>query len=673
MVSRVRIACALSAAALALTGCVSMPSSGPPSSLQIKAADAGQNQNYINSYPQPPQPGWDAKQVVDGFLLASHSWYTAGDIVKQYLTPQAQRSWNPGSSVRVFGNFDVFGPSGSGQQATISVSGQVRAALNNSGQQLYSSAQGSSTETQPSSGATSCSSSGQQCIYSYTLAKVDGQWRIAALPPALLLDETSFDRTWEPQDVYFFDSGKRVLVPDKVFVPKGTSETDLLDRLANALKNGPPSWLSGATVNLFSEHVTSVSVSLAQPTAVVNLKGTLSATDPALPDIRAELVWTFAAASASSAPITGVQLEVNGAQWGTPLNQGLAYDPYPSGTASFTFVDKNGVPQSLCGSTKNSPVGAPVPIFGRSGGGEVATCNPSPAASSQPSAAPSPTTSASTAATQQPNSHKSGHTNSPAGKPPVTKTPAATRFMAAVSPDGKYIAEVSSDGNQLSMGSLTGQATVKPVIGPGSDITSISWDRQDDLWLTQDGTVWMVPAGGKAVPLSLNYQVAALAVAPDGVRIAMIVQGESGNQIKLASINPNGSQVSQPTPHGNEVATPTITPAQEQVPLGPGITTATALTWYDADNLIVLSGGSDELQVVSVDGRTSTQNLAPPPTQPGVTVDSIAAGNGYNVVVAGLSNGQLEVSAGFEGPWQLVPGSGGYAPIYVIPSAPTAS
>ena len=673
MASRVRIACALSAAVLALTGCVSMPSSGPPSSLQIKAADAGQNQNYTNSYPQPPQPGWDARQVVEGFLTASRSWYTAGDIVKQYLTPQAQRSWNPGSSVTVLGNFDVIGPSGSGQQATILVDGPVRAALNNSGQQLYTSAQGNSAGAQPSpSSAASCPSSAQLCSYPFTLAKVDGQWRIAAPPPALLLDQASFDRTWDPQDLYFFDTGRRVLVPDSVFVPKGTSETDLLNRLANALKNGPPSWLSSATVNLFSDHVTSVSVSVVpQTTAVVSLKDTLGVNDPALQDIAAELVWTLAAA-ASGPPITGVQLEVNGTQWRTPVNQGSTYDPYPSGIASFTFVDKNGVPQSLCGSTKNSPVGVPVPIFGHSGSGELATCNPSPAASSLPSSSPSPTTSASTAATQQPNSHKSGHTNRPAGKPPVSKTPAGTGFMAAVSPDGKYIAEVSSDGNQLSMGSLTGHAAVKPVSGPDSDITSISWDRQDDLWLTQDGNVWMVPQGGKAVPLSLNYQVTALAVAPDGVRIALIVQDESGNQIQLASINPNGSQAGQPTTHGTEAATPTMT--LQPAPLGPGITNATALTWYDADNLIVLSpsGSSDELQVVSVDGRASSQSLAPPPTQQGATVDSIAAGNGSNVVVAGLSNGQLEVSAGFEGPWQLVPGSG-YAPIYVIPSAPTGS
>ncbi len=668
MGSRVRIVCGLSAAVLTLAGCVSMPSSGPPSSLPVKQADAGQSQNYIGAYPQPPQPGWSAEQVVDGFLFASSSWYTANDVVRQYLTPREQQTWSPSTEVTVFGSFHVATLTSGSQQATVSVDGPVRAALNSSGQQLYTSSQ---DDTQPSSSSSaSCPSSAPQCFYSFTLAKVDGQWRISLPPPALLLDEASFEQTWEPQDLYFFDTARHVLVPDSVFVPKGTGETDLFNRLANALKNGPPSWLANATANLFSGHVTSVSVSVVQPTAVVNLKGSLTAKDGALPDIAAELVWTLAAATASGPSITGVQLEVNGVPWNTPVNQGPAYDPYPSGTASFTFADKNGVPQSLCGSTKNSPVGVPVPIFGHPGGGEVTGCGASPVASLPSSA--SPTTSASTTAVRQP--------SSPKPSPPAKsgdKTPVSTVTMVAVSPDGKYIAEVSSNGNQLSLGPVAGHNALKPVSGLGPAITSISWDRQDDLWLTQDGTVLMVPQpqdGQFGKPSQANYggNVAALSVAPDGVRIAMILQpglGNQGSQIKLASINPNGVQPGQPTPHGNSVAVPTI---NGPLPLGPGITDATALTWYDADHLIVLtpSGGGNELQEISVDGRASTQSLEPPQTPPDVTVDSVAAANTNNVVVVGLSDGHLEVSAGFEGPWEPVPGSG-YAPAYVIPPAPT--
>jgi hypothetical protein len=185
----------------------------------------------------------------------------------------------------------------------------------------------------------------------------------------------------------------------------------------------------------------------------------------------------------------------------------------------------------------------------------------------------------------------------------------------------------------------------------------------------------MVPQAGKPIPLTGLNPVVALAVAPDGVRIAMIVQdvpGNQGGQLQLAAINPKGVQTGQSTPHGNQASTQYIGTPQVPPP-GPGITDATALTWYNADNLIVLttSGGSDELQEVPVDGRAST-NLAPPQTLPDETITSIAAGNGSNVIVAGLSDGKLEVSAGFEGPWEPVPGSG-HAPAYVIPPAPTGS
>lgn len=688
MASRVLIACTLSAAVLAVAGCVSMPSSGPPNSLGVNQANEGQGQNYVGLSPQPPQPYWKPETVVQGFLAANASYYTATDIVKQYLTPSEQQTWNPGSSVTVFRNFNVTlpsppAPASKSQQASVSVSGLVRAALNGSGQQLYASAQGNGLDSPPSSSTSTAPcpvTTGKQCSYAFKLDKVNGQWRIANAPKYLLLDQNSFDNAWEPQDLYFFDTLRRVLVPDSVFVPIGTGETDLLNKLADALKNGPADagWLSGAISNVFSAHITSVSVSVAPPsTAVVSLKGALTASDQqSLQYVAAELVWTLTAASAHGPPITGVQLVINNVPQ-APVIRSSTYDPYPLGPASFTFVDKNGVPQSLCGWTGNSPIGTPTPIFGHAGS-KVATCGGS-AASNPPSFSSRPTASASTAATEQANSHKpGGPATKPPGNAPANKASAKAVSMVAVSPDGKYIAEVSN-GDQLSIGTLGGSAAPKPVSSlQSSEITSISWDRQDDLWLSQDGSVLMVPqpqAGqvDKFSPVNFPGPVDALSVAPDGIRIAMIVQSTPAsqtNQLLLASINPNGSQTGQLTLHGDEGAAPAInTP---QVPLGPGITNAKALTWYDADDLVVLtpSGAGDELQEVPVDGRASTKNLAPPQTSSGETVTSIAAGNGKNVVVAGLSDGKLEVSAGLDGPWALL--GLGSAPAYLIPPAPTA-
>ncbi len=79
------------------------------------------------------------------------------------------------------------------------------------------------------------------------------------------------------------------------------------------------------------------------------------------------------------------------------------------------------------------------------------------------------------------------------------------------------------------------------------------------------------------------------------------------------------------------------------------------------------NGSGSELQEVPVDGRPASQQLAAVQAPPGVTVASIAAGNAANVVVVALSDGQLEASAGFEGPWQRI--GPGAEPAYWIPPA----
>ncbi len=652
--TRRRVRLALGAiAVLSLAGCVNMPSSGPPSSLPVNQTDAGQSQDYVGPFASGPGNDWSPQEIVQGFLFASASYYTDGGVVKQYLTPQAAKSWNPGGSVTVFRNWPVTSrpvpSSGHDQQTTVTVSGQVQATLNGSGQQLYASvAQGNSPSSQSTANGRSCAQA-RNC-YSFTLVKSASQWRIANAPNYLLLDQSDFERAWEPQDLYFLDASKHVLVPDSVFVPLGTSETDLLNKLAAALLTGPAAtWLAGSTVNVFPSH-TSINVTPVGPTAIVNLKGKLTQSDQAaLPYVAAELVWTLA--SVSQSPIQTVLLQVNGSQWGTagaesPKTPAIAaYNPYPSEATSFSYVDGNGVAQSACGGTQNAPIGPRMPIFGPAGRGEVAGC-----------AATAPTAPSTSSA--QPKT--SGKANRPA-------KPGKTYSMVAVSPDGKDMAAVSADGTQLSIGPVGDQEALKSVPLEKSMITSISWDRQHELWLTQGGVVYVVPLDtDKPTTADSDGNVTALSVAPDGVRVAMIVQDAAGSQLQMAAINPNGSLTEQPVPHGTQVGSPTLgTP----VPLGPDITNPTALAWYDADNLVVVakSGAGSELEEVPVDGRPASRQLAVVPTPPHVTVASIATGNTQNVVVVGLSNGQLEVSAGFEGPWQGV--GPGYEPAYWIPPA----
>jgi Lipoprotein LpqB beta-propeller domain/Sporulation and spore germination len=647
------LACGTTAIALSVAGCVSMPASGPASSLPVNQSGVGQSQAYDGPVPSPPKPGWQPQQIVQGFLFASASYYTAGATARAYLTPQASQAWKPGGSVTVSQTWNVPTPDVSSsrhvKQVTVTVSGQVQVTLNGSGQQLYASA-GAGAQAAPANG---CAQPDGE--YPFTLVNQNGEWRISHAPSCLLVDKDDFQRFWESQDLYFFDSARQILVPDSVFVPIGTSETDLLNKLTDALEAGPPAWLShGVTASVFPS--AKINVTVIGDTAIVNMEGHINLNQQSLAEISAQLVWTLTSASVGQPAIQSVDLDINGSQvfpLGSQIQLSKAqfesYDPYPSAKASLSYVDGNGVAQTACGWTRDPGIGPAVPVFTHGVAAALASCGATPATATPPS----PTTSAATHPADL------GHDG---GTKAGNST--GTYSMAAVSSDGKYVAVVSADRDQVSIGSVGTNSAPKPVSLPKGTITSISWDRQysqDNLWLTQGGNVWMVTPGGKPVEVTYSGDVTALSVAPDGVRAALIVQGGG---LELAAINPDGSATGQPTPHGSEVGGPTIgTP----VPLGPGIANAGALTWYDADDLIVLDqvGASSQLEEVPVDGRAAIQFLAPLQTPTGVTVESVAAGNAQNVVVVGLSNQQLEVSAGFEGPWEDV--RTGSEPAYWIP------
>ncbi|HEY6359004.1 MAG TPA: LpqB family beta-propeller domain-containing protein, partial [Vicinamibacterales bacterium] len=147
-----------------------------------------------------------------------------------------------------------------------------------------------------------------------------------------------------------------------------------------------------------------------------------------------------------------------------------------------------------------------------------------------------------------------------------------------------------------------------------------------------------------------------LAVAPDGVRIAVIVQTGSGTELELAAIErTGGGQVG--VQRGSLLPQFTIEPA---VQLGPNLFDPISLTWYNADTLIVLDATPTGklLMEVPVDGEQATPL---PVTPSGVT--SITADNAANVLVVGLSNDRLQFSASTAGPWHDL-GNGGWSPVY---------
>jgi hypothetical protein len=205
---------------------------------------------------------------------------------------------------------------------------------------------------------------------------------------------------------------------------------------------------------------------------------------------------------------------------------------------------------------------------------------------------------------------------------------------------------------------------------PLTGVTAISWDRRDYLWAAHGDTTTMIlqtsgnnnnnhnpipslfPVGGKILGLS---------IAPDGVRVAAIVHtAGSGSAIELAAIDSG-------KPGSGSSANPfQRTSIGPPVQLGPNVVNPIALTWYDADDLLVLDGAGDKTSLweVPVDGQPAIQL---PGVLPGAI--SITANSTKNALVVGMTQNRMEVSAGLEGPWQPL-GTGGQSPAFPAPSIP---
>ena len=157
---------------------------------------------------------------------------------------------------------------------------------------------------------------------------------------------------------------------------------------------------------------------------------------------------------------------------------------------------------------------------------------------------------------------------------------------------------------------------------------------------------------------------------PDGVRVAAIVHTDSGSEVELAAID-NGKPELEAIDNGKPRTGGSANPFQHtsvgpSVQLGPNLTNPTALTWYDADDLLVLDGVGDQTSLwkVPVDGQPATPL---PGVLPGAI--SITANSARNALVVGMTQNRMEVSAGLAGPWQPL-GNGGQSPAFQAPAIP---
>ena len=219
----------------------------------------------------------------------------------------------------------------------------------------------------------------------------------------------------------------------------------------------------------------------------------------------------------------------------------------------------------------------------------------------------------------------SGHLGSVTAVTPPAGTPRLSSI--AVSPDGRWIGGISGKA-VYAWDTAHKAAPVRKWPSASGPCTSLSWDQKGDLWITAGGDLWMMaPGSDGAQPVSLppGDTVTAFRVAPDGVRAVMIAN--NGAPLQLVAIVRSG---------GPSVGTP--------VAIGSGITDPESLSWYDANNVIVLdasqSGG--QLDEVPLNGGQYTP-IASPGNIVSVTATNPSAPT-PNIAVL-LAGGQIMVSS----------------------------
>lgn len=600
MASRARVvlaALAALAAVLAVAGCVSVPSAGPVLSYPLVQQTSGQNGQNLQVIAAGPGANWKPNDIVTGFLTAAAA---IGDqqVAKEYLTPQASKNWNPSWSAWVYKTGpDVQNPiyksqpTGPRRGGKSTVKGGKQAP-----QQATVVVNGSISAKLTGRGTYAVPSSPQSFeLPEFELVKTADGWRISHAPSELLLTQNQFADDYELRSLYFFDPNNLFLVPDPVYVPLQATTDNLVKGLVTDLITPPKDWLAEATQTSWPGGTKRPTVTVTGQLATVELTGHFGSAQSQKtlwPQVSAQLLWTLVGSGQGGSQVQSVELIVNG------------QPKYPG--------NSQGNPvQHLAEAMYQPAYGASSTVYYLDSAGYLTSRNLA------------------------------------TGKEQQIAKVGVKYSQIAVSPDGKYLAALRE--GSLYVGSVDGPLAKRQ----GSGYTTMSWDRADNLWTTSGGQILTFRAGAslgspQAKPITADVLppngglITAVRVAPDGVRVALIIneneltfgaivwQQESGHGLGgSVRIYPSPFSVSDLTDAG-----------------------FTAVTWYGPNNVITLSGSGMTLTEYPVNGGTSTSQLLDQP------VNSITASSGQPLIAGVAKGGAIQQAPTLTGAWTPVRAKG---------------
>lgn len=193
---------------LALTGCVSLPTSGPVEKVEGLEPAC---QSCVNVDVAPPAAGATKLEVVSGYLRANANFQAGYTVAKQYLTRSAAERWSPDDSVTIYST----PPKLDGDD--VRFNGRLVGSLDEG--RSYTRRDG-------------------PFKYAFEMVQENGEWRISEPFPGLLIQEDAFTSRYTPYDLYFVGSVGS-LVPDPIYLPPLRNPATFASALVTALLDGP--------------------------------------------------------------------------------------------------------------------------------------------------------------------------------------------------------------------------------------------------------------------------------------------------------------------------------------------------------------------------------------------------------------------------------------------------
>lgn len=563
----------------ALSACSGLPATSP---VQARASIAPEPDQVVNVRPPGPAAGASARDVVRGFLRANAYATDDYSVAREFLTGGASATWDPKKELSINTGERDFVDSVTDAQ-TVSVTARQTALLDSDGRLRDTAA------PQPRTG-------------SFTMRKIDGQWRISVLPKGFgaWLSEDDFDVSYTAQRVYYAIPATKTLVADVRWFPLG----GLTTALARAVLRPPPSYLAPIVTAQMPQgtllRVDAVPVDTDSGVATVDLT---SAALGATPAQRTALWAQMLATLSLTRGVRSVLITVDGAaRLETP---DLPKNPTTPADLGYTVVQVN----------RNA-------LIGRSGD-QLRWINP--AASGAPAAG-----------------------SSSVSLPVV----AQTWTQVAASADGRQVVGVSADGTTMSRW-VAGAQYTRPVFGTNLTRPSFASHTPTEIWVagtpltpsagSAGSAVWFVSAADPPqsappqpvdVPWLGSATITAIAVAADGNRIAMVVRSASGaTQIDVSAIVRDAS--------GNPTAlsTPLL--------VGEGLSDVRDVTWLDDSTVGVLArnnSGDGTLHAIQVPIGGLLEDLGQDPKQPLAAIRGV--GDGPSDVYLITTAGQVLIHEG---------------------------